>query len=325
MSPDQSQVRLFDSHGDVREASLDHQTGLGRDESQLLWIDLLSADRSHLDQAAQAVGISPEALDDLLSDDQEDGWLDDQGGMVAAHAYTLERTGDGYDREPLDIAAGPNWVITSHGQAAATIDDFAARLKTSRRVGDLDGASFLAFLLDWLFTRYMGEIEALDREIDELDLEILRSDADDDLLTSIANLRRRVAAIRRALASHRELVTWPSHTEFSEAMTDRAQQHFTAVAERFSQAMASIDTTRDSLNGCFDLLMSRVAQRTNSTMRVLTVVSVSLLPATLLTGILGMNFHPSFFDHPSYFWVVLAAISTIVLGALAAARKYRWI
>ncbi len=171
----------------------------------------------------------------------------------------------------------------------------------------------------------MGEIEALDREIDELDLEILRTDANDQHLTSIANLRRRVAAIRRALASHRELVAWPAHTEFSDVMTERAQQHFTAVAERFAQAMASADTTRDSLNGCFDLLMSRVAQRTNSTMRVLTVVSVSLLPATLLTGILGMNFHPRFFDHPSYFWVVLTAITVIVVGALITARRYRWI
>ena len=88
-----------------------------------------------------------------------------------------------------------------------------------------------------------------------------------------------MARIRRALSEHRELVSWPAHTDFSDVMTESAQRHFAAVAERFAQAMGAADVTRDALSGSFDLLMSRVAQRTNDTVRILTVVSVSLLPA----------------------------------------------
>jgi magnesium transporter len=192
-------------------------------------------------------------------------------------------------------------------------------------VGSLDGGSFVAFLLDWLFTRYMVEIEQIDDQIDDLDLEILRDSSNDDALETIAALRRRAAAIRRALSAHREVVSWPAHTEFSDVMTERAQRHFAAASERFGQAMASVDSTRDSLDGCFDLLMSRVAQRTNDNVRFLTVVSASLLPATLVTGVLGMNFHPALFDHPGYFWFALAGIAVLVFGALAAARVRDWI
>jgi magnesium transporter len=216
-------------------------------------------------------------------------------------------------------------VITSHDQRLTAIDEFQQRLATSRRVGSLDGGSFVAFLLDWLFTRYMVEIEQIDEEIDELDLEILRDSSNDGALETIGALRRRTAAIRRALSAHREVVSWPAHTEFSDVMTERAQKHFSAASERFGQAMASVDSTRDSLDGCFDLLMSRVAQRTNDTVRILTVVSVSLLPATLVTGVLGMNFHPTFFDHPTYFWVVLGVIVVAVFGVLAVARVRDWL
>jgi Mg2+ and Co2+ transporter CorA len=97
------------------------------------------------------------------------------------------------------------------------------------------------------------------------------------------------------------------------------------VGERFEQAMAATDVTRDALSGSFDLLMSRVAQRTNDTVRVLTVVSVSLLPATLVTGVMGMNFHPSFFDHPGNFWLTLAAITVVVAGVLVTARRRHWV
>ena len=98
-----------------------------------------------------------------------------------------------------------------------------------------------------------------------------------------------------------------------------------AVGERFEQAMAATDVTRDALSGSFDLLMSRVAQRTNDTVRVLTVVSVSLLPATLVTGVLGMNFHPSFFDHARYFWLTVVAIAVVVAGVLVTARHRHWV
>jgi magnesium transporter len=325
MSATAGDAQLYDGKGGVETTALDDAQIARRGDDQLLWIDLLAPDDADLERAAETVGIESETLRRLLDDNTENGTLDDQGETIGVHAFAVEQAGDGYDREPLDAAAGHNWVITSHDQRLTAIDEFQQRLATSRRVGSLDGGSFVAFLLDWLFTRYMVEIEQIDEEIDELDLEILRDNSDDGALETIGALRRRTAAIRRALSAHREVVSWPAHTEFSDVMTERAQKHFAAASERFGQAMASVDSTRGSLDGCFDLLMSRVAQRTNDTVRILTVVSVSLLPATLVTGVLGMNFHPTFFDHPTYFWVVLGVIVVVVFGVLAVARVRDWL
>jgi Mg2+ and Co2+ transporter CorA len=55
------------------------------------------------------------------------------------------------------------------------------------------------------------------------------------------------------------------------------------------------------------------------------VVSVSLLPAALITGVMGMNFHPSFFDHPGYFWLTLVVIAVVVGGVLVTARHRHWV
>jgi magnesium transporter len=324
MENDRGSVRLYDGRGGVESTDLADKRIRRRDEGQLLWIDLVSADADELEQAADAVGLDGEALRRLLEAGQ-DALVDDQGDTIGVHVHSLERTDEGYEPEQLDLAAGGTWVITAHESENQTINEFQRRLETSRRVGALDGGSFVAFLLDWLFTDYMATIAAIDREIDDLDVSILHSSGDGPSLERIADLRRRVARIRRALSEHRELVSWPAHTEFSDVMTESAQSHFAAVGQRFEQAMGAADVTRDALSGSFDLLMSRVAQRTNDTVRILTVVSVSLLPATLLTGVMGMNFHPSFFDHPGYFWLTLVAIAVVVVCVLITARRRRWV
>jgi magnesium transporter len=324
MENDRGGVRLYDGRGGVESTDLADKRIRRRNKGQLLWIDLVSADAEQLEQAAGVVGLDGEELRRLLEAD-DDARVDDRGDTIGVHAHSLERTDDGYEPERLDLAAGGTWVITAHESDNRTIDEFQRRLETSRRVGALDGGSFVAFLLDWLFTDYMATIAAIDREIDDLDVSILHSSGNGPSLEGIADLRRRVARIRRSLAEHRELVSWPAHTEFSDVMTEDAQRHFAAVAQRFEQAMTAADVTRDALSGSFDLLMSRVAQRTNDTVRILTVVSVSLLPATLLTGVMGMNFHPSFFDHPGYFWLTLVAIAVVVVCVLITARRRRWV
>ena len=71
--------------------------------------------------------------------------------------------------------------------------------------------------------------------------------------------------------------------------------------------------------------MARTAQRTNDVMRVLTVASVAFLPSALLAGVLGMNFHPAFFDRPWLFWAALGLMATLISGAFVIARRNEWL
>jgi Mg2+ and Co2+ transporter CorA len=56
-----------------------------------------------------------------------------------------------------------------------------------------------------------------------------------------------------------------------------------------TQALDTARDTKDSTFGSFDLLVARIGQRTNDIMKVLTLVTVVLLPSTVLAGIMGMR------------------------------------
>jgi magnesium transporter len=60
-------------------------------------------------------------------------------------------------------------------------------------------------------------------------------------------------------------------------------------------------------------------------MKVLTLVTVVLLPATVLAGIMGMNFQVGLFDDVWLFWVVIVAMLSIAALVLSVARSRRWI
>ena len=92
-----------------------------------------------------------------------------------------------------------------------------------------------------------------------------------------------------------------------------------------THALDAAREAKESTFGSFDLLVTRIGQRTNDIMKVLTLVTVILLPATVLGGIMGMNFQVGLFDLAWVFWVVIGAMLGIAVVVLAIARSRTWI
>ena len=98
-----------------------------------------------------------------------------------------------------------------------------------------------------------------------------------------------------------------------------------ALESRLTQALDAAREMKESTFSSFDLLAARIGQRTNDVMKVLTLVTVILLPATVLAGVMGMNFKVGRFDMAWMFWAVIAAMLGIAVLVLSLARSQRWI
>ena len=73
------------------------------------------------------------------------------------------------------------------------------------------------------------------------------------------------------------------------------------------------------------MLIARTGHRTNEIVKVLTLASVIFLPGALIAGIMGMNFKPGLFTHPSLFWVTIAVIVSIAAATVSVAKVRHWI
>jgi Mg2+ and Co2+ transporter CorA len=71
---------------------------------------------------------------------------------------------------------------------------------------------------------------------------------------------------------------------------------------------------------------SLINQRTNKVISSLTVISVSLLPLTLLSGIYGMNIaNLPFADNPKWVWMMFGGLALFIIGIIIAMKKKRWL
>lgn len=323
-------ARLFDADRIDRVLELGPETAASVADRQLLWVDLtLSGDPPE----------SPIPLDWLPFPPAEIGraWSATAQPRLTVHGtYFLARlivplADEGGDTpEILDLAVGRNVVLTAHRRPIPFLTELNGRITDDTSLGEIDSADFASVLVDGVTTSYLERTDAILARVDELDGDALASTGAGDLLADLVTLRHRISATRRALVAHRAVMVAMAGADFAVVTEVREGQRegkrFAGVTERFDGAVDAIDAAREALIGTFDIYMSRTAQRTNDVVKVLTVVTVLLLPAGVIAGFMGMNVQgPYSTDDPMVFWMVVALTVGLAVGTLVTLRLGRWL
>ena len=244
---------------------------------------------------------------------------------ILASATSSDATEESTDDRfmELDLIVARNVVATIHDGPLPAIDDYVERLEGDSHIGALSAADLMSSIVDEVIGGYFTVIERIERSIDELDTVALRGGRDDRVLSSIVAVRRRIARLRRVVAPHRDTLAALARPE-QRSETDIGEP-WPGLVDRLERAVDSIEALRDALIGTFDISMGRATQRTDSVITTLTLLSAVLLPATLLAGVMGMNFSLPLFDDPGNFFLVVVAMVAMAAAILATARWRRWI
>jgi magnesium/cobalt transport protein CorA len=318
-------VFVFDERESRREDDLSSALqGLGDDA--MLWIALRDATEEEVAAVQEALELSDEQAARLLEQPSAAS-LVDAGEHMHVTLYVASSEGGEPVLRPVECVLGPNWVVTAHEAEIEVLEEFRERAEGGGQVGALDSPSFIAAAVEWVVTSYFRAFEAIESELEELDAKVM-SDVPKNVsedLGRLVELRRSIGTLRRALSPHREVIVALAHPELDLLSTESSAERFAALEGRVAQAVDAAREAKESTRGSFDLLVARIGQRTNDVMKVLTLVTVILLPSTVLAGIMGMNFQVGLFDLVWMFWAVIAAMLLIAVLVLSVARSRRWI
>jgi Mg2+ and Co2+ transporter CorA len=279
-------ARLF--RAGEHEQQIDDPADLPREprRHELLWVDVERGDES-LEAGLAALGLEP-AADRIRGDGSTPGVVRIEDVVHVTVLGLRQTEGDELPRPSrVEVLARGNAVLTLREEQVAGLGDLLELVEGRSELGSLDAATFTALLIE-------GLVQAFVREL--------------------ADLRRRIAILRRTLAPNRSVVAALARPELG--LTPGGPDPWPALLERLERAIDELENARELLLGSFDLVMTRTAQRTNDVVRVLTVVSVTLLPAGVLAGIFGMNFPSPVFESGGLFvWAVafIALVSTVIL------------
>jgi magnesium/cobalt transport protein CorA len=316
---------VFDERESRREENLPAALN-GLADDALLWLALRDPTENEVAAAQEALELSDEQARRLLEQPSRAS-LADAGEHLHVTLYVASSEGGEPVLRPVECVLGPNWVVTAHEAEIEVLEEFRERAEGGGQVGTLDSPSFVAAVVEWVVTSYFRAFEGVESELEELDAKVM-SDIPKSVTADLARLvelRRSIGTLRRALSPHREVIVALAHPELDLLSTETSAERFAALERRVAQAVDSAREAKESTRGSFDLLVARIGQRTNDVMKVLTLVTVILLPSTLLAGVMGMNFQLGLFDLVWMFWVVIAAMLGIAVLVLSVARSQRWI
>lgn len=307
-------ILLFDGETAGREVAEEDLAGLlPVSDRQLLWVDVTHA--ALPGDLAAALGVDTCALAATGGHLPDVRWA---APWMTMRLSALNWQGQRRPRAvPLALAIGPNIVVTQHEAPAdfirAVLDDESDVL----RVGRLEAMIFAASLLDRMLTDYLDARDEFENVLDRVELQILRK-PHTGLLHDLQLLRQRGSRFRQALADHRDVFDALGRPDFHPSLSDEAREACGALRKRYAHVITVIENARELVNGSFDLYSSRVAESTNATMHILTVVTVITGLLATAAGVLGMNFDAPVFDTGSRgFYTAIAGMLAFAVVSIA--------
>jgi magnesium transporter len=261
-----------------------------------LWIDYVDPSREQLDTLVAPLGIHPLSIEDCF-DEQQVPKID----LFPNNAFLLVN-GYGYGgqllaTDELDFFVGKNFLVSVSGRGGA---DGGFHESLDLRIGqDIDtarkGPDFLLHtILDFVVDGKFGAIEALEDDISAAE-EAMLADAAAFHLQDLMHLRRALLALRKSLYHEREILIKICRRDCP-FVSEAAIYHFRDIYDHLAKFFEVIEMNRDIVTSLTEMYLSLinnkmalVANRTNRTVRRLTLITTIFMPLTLLAGVGGMS------------------------------------
>lgn len=317
---------LYDASGVDREHRLDALSVGDLGEGQLLWIDIDATSTGELGAVAEALSLEEETVLALSVGSRVPTLFVHQDYFHIA-VTEVQRYASGYKAVLLDCVAGHDWVLTSHHEQLEFPKSFDERFRGESNVGRFGSADFVAALLNEQLQTYDKQLDPITNEIDHIEQLVLRERIDETkLLRQLVMLNQRITRLRRLLAPHLPIYERLAQPNLSQLLPEASPEgSFRALVNRLERTLDNFETTRQMATASLDLYTTLVAHGTNKVIKLLTVVSVTLLPATFLTGLLGTDALPPSLRTTTAFWVTVALMLLLVTTTLGIARRREWI
>jgi magnesium transporter len=275
-----------------------------------VWVDILDPDAEALAPIAEAFDLHPLAIEDCLHVPQRPKIDAYPGSLFIVWILPRLIPNDGIDYKEIDIFLGEGFLVTSHSEQVAVLDDVAA---TAQNILPRGAEWTLHAILDRAVDEIFPAVDYIADELDSIEDRLLQRASEDDLHHLYA-MKRLLVALHKTIGPERDVVRGMARQ--TELVSQEAYLYFQDVGDHLARATDSVETYRDVASGAMDIYLSAVNNRMNAIMKQLTVVATIFMPLTLMSGIYGMNITEGMWPPITAVWSFGLVIATMVLIAV---------
>lgn len=294
-----------------------------------LWLNIVHPGIGQVTALRERYDFHPLHLEDVLSHLQRpkiDDNPEDEYVFLVLHFPVFDKANRLSVASEVDIFAGRNYIITLHDGKLKPLVRLAHNATDERVRAQLmgRGSGFLLYrIIEALVNACFPMIYRVDQRLDNIEVGIFERDAQ-SMVKELSFVRRDIIAMRRIIKPNITVVRSLEMRERSFLRLDE-EDYFGDLTDGLAKLWDMLEEQKELVEGLDATLDSLTSHRINEEMKIFTLISVIMLPMTLVASILGMNVAIPFSQHPIALPVSLAIMLALGLGMFLYFRYKNWV
>ncbi len=227
----------------------------------------------------------------------------------------------------VDFFIGSGFLVTVHEGELTTLQDFfedCHNNEDTRQQHMSAGASHLLHsVIDRLVDYIFPILYKVDENIHAIEDNLFSQDAQ-KVIQHIAIVRRDIIALRRIIRPQ-VLIMHNLEQVDRPFIREDLDVYFGDILDHLQKARDIVEDDAEMIVSLADTNDALASYRINEVMRILTVISVIMLPLTLISGILGMNIPLPLPNSALAFWGTMGVMLLVSVGMLVYFRYRHWL
>ncbi len=257
---------------------------------QANWINVSAIhDTSVVQEIGEHFGLHPLVSEDILNtvlSPQYENY--DEYLFITLKMMNFNEETHHIEQEHVSFILTPHVLLSFQEQQKDIFDPVRERLEAAKGRIRKRGIDYMLYaLMDVVVDNYYNVTEEYNEQLILLEDSIIRNPSQ-DTMERITFYTRHVVELRKSVLPLQEALSKLINDEsFVQATTRR---FFQDVYSHLNQAVSTMETQREILNGLMNLYMSMLSNKMNNVMKTLTIIATIFIPLTFVAGVYGMNF-----------------------------------
>lgn len=294
----------------------------------ITWIDIVHPGETELSLLKRTYNFHPLHLDDTLSKIQRPKIDDtDEYTFIVMHFPVYNTLVRVTTPGEVDIFVGANYLITVHTGNLKPLTRFFKQCvedPAARAAAMGQSTGYLLYLvIDKLVDYCFPILNKINTNIEQVEDEIF-DESVRKTVYEISIIRRDIIAFRRIIKPLMPVIG-SLERKSRPLLHEDMDEYFGDIADHLSKIWDTLEDYKEVIEGLSDTLNSLTSNRINEIIKVLTLISVILLPLTLISGIYGMNIRLPAQDDELAFEIVLGIMLVVIVAMLGFFKWRKWI
>ena len=174
-------------------------------------------------------------------------------------------------------------------------------------------------MLDDLFDYCFPILDKIGHKLDRIEDDMFEGAAE-DVVRDISNVKQEIISYRKVIKPERTTLR-VLERRVDRFLPEELELYFDDINDAVERIWDQLDNYKEVVEALESTNESVISHRQNDVLRLLTIISVTMLPLTLITSVFGMNVLFPGETTTAAFWVILGAL-VATLGAMIG--FFRW-